>query len=100
MAIQIRVAAGGRSRLLIGSSRRRPTSLLRHVGKWSRGVARWVREASRVQPFRNWGVSSSPMLRFHTPLIKPDGRISRIRLPDKKFTRSPTGGCACARSGE
>jgi hypothetical protein len=23
------------------------------------------------------------MLRFHTPLIKPDGRFSRIRLPDK-----------------
>jgi hypothetical protein len=23
------------------------------------------------------------MLRFHIPLIKPDGRFSRIRLPDK-----------------
>ena len=25
----------------------------------------------------------STMPRFHTPLIKPDGRFSRIRLPDK-----------------
>jgi len=38
------------------------------------------------------------MLRFHTPLIKPDRRFSRIRLSDKEFTRSPTGGGVCARA--
>ena len=26
----------------------------------------------------------SAMLRFHSPLIEPDGRISRIRLSDKE----------------
>ncbi len=26
---------------------------------------------------------ASPWLRFHIPLIKPDGRISRTRLSDK-----------------
>ena len=29
------------------------------------------------------GASFRAMLRFHTPLIEPDGRISRIRLSDK-----------------
>jgi hypothetical protein len=38
---------------------------------------------------------ASPLIRFHIPLIKPDGRFSRIRLSDKAvltccFTRSPT----------
>ena len=33
------------------------------------------------------------MLRFHIPLIEPDGRISRIRLSDKGLTLSPTGRC-------
>ncbi len=38
------------------------------------------------------------MLRFHTPLIKLDGRFSRIQLSDKafliaEFTRSPTNRC-------
>ena len=41
---------------------------------------------------------ASPWLRFHIPLIKPDGRFSRIRLSDKAvltccFTRSPTNSC-------
>jgi hypothetical protein len=40
----------------------------------------------------------STMLRFHTPLIKPGGRISRTRLSDKAckmaiHTRSPTNRC-------
>jgi hypothetical protein len=36
-------------------------------------------------------VVSEP-LRFHSPLIKPDVRISRIRLPDQgDFMLSPTG---------
>jgi hypothetical protein len=30
------------------------------------------------------------MLRFHFPLIEPDGRISRIRLSDKVVTQSLT----------
>jgi hypothetical protein len=29
------------------------------------------------------------MLRFHTPLFKPDVRISRIRLPDKDSRGHP-----------
>jgi len=36
------------------------------------------------------------MLRFHLPLIKPDVRISRIRLSDKDFMRSPTRSCVVA----
>jgi hypothetical protein len=36
------------------------------------------------------------MLRFHTPLIEPDVRISRLRLSDKAVTRSPTDGPAGA----
>ena len=31
-------------------------------------------------------------LRFHVPLIEPDGRISRIRLSEQDFMLSPTGG--------
>jgi hypothetical protein len=30
------------------------------------------------------------MLRFHFPLIEPDGRISRIRLSDMESRGSPT----------
>ncbi len=60
----------------------------------------WLGVTSRVRRFRNRGVSGPPVLRLHTPLIKPDVRISRIRLSDKEFTRSPTGDGACARSGE
>jgi hypothetical protein len=33
------------------------------------------------------------MLRFHTPLIKPDVRFSRIRLSDKELTLSHTESC-------
>src|SRR5271154_2697796 len=32
------------------------------------------------------------MLRFHSPLIEPDVRISRIRLSDKITTLTPTAG--------
>ena len=44
----------------------------------------------------------STMLRFHTPLIKPGGRISRTRLSDKAcemaiHTRSPTNRCRFVR---
>ena len=34
------------------------------------------------------------MLRFHFPLIEPDGRISRIRLSDTVVMRSHTRGYA------
>ncbi len=34
---------------------------------------------------------------FHTPLVKPDVRFSRIRLSDKELTLSPTESCASAR---
>jgi hypothetical protein len=37
-----------------------------------------------------------PCFRFHIPLIEPDVRISRIRLSEKRFTRSPTGNCSSA----
>jgi hypothetical protein len=40
------------------------------------------------------------MLRFHIPLIKPDVRISRIRLSDKELTRSPTEGCVFCHEAE
>jgi len=33
---------------------------------------------------------SITLLRFHIPLVKPDMRISRIRLSDKELTLSLT----------
>ena len=43
------------------------------------------------RPFVCGCLTSFTMLRFHTPLIKPDVRISRIRLSDKDGSRvSPT----------
>ena len=39
-----------------------------------------------------------PWLRFHTPLIEPDMRITRIRLSDKTDTPSLTPRYATARS--
>ena len=39
---------------------------------------------------------SSPWLRFQSPLIEPDMRISRIRLSDE-IMPSPTGSSPCAR---
>ena len=34
-------------------------------------------------------IASLPMLRFHIPLIEPDGRFSRIRLSDQKSRLRP-----------
>jgi len=34
-------------------------------------------------------LTSQAMLRFHFPLVKPDRRISRIRLPDKESHLGP-----------
>jgi len=45
--------------------------------------------------FRHWaGASFRAVLRFQTPLIKPDGRISRIRLSEKasRFRPREVGG--------
>jgi hypothetical protein len=50
-----------------------------------------------TDPFVCRCLTSPTMLRFHTPLIEPDVRISRIRLSDKVVTRSPTEGPATAR---
>ena len=51
---------------------------------WSRGVARWFRcGLSVADPFVCRCLTSPTMLRFHIPLIEPDGRISRIRLSEK-----------------
>ena len=39
-------------------------------------------------------MATNEPLRFHSPLIKPDVRISRIRLSDQgQFMLSPTGSC-------
>ncbi len=47
-------------------------------------MARWFRQSLSVPgPFVCRCLNSSAMLRFHTPLIEPDVRISRIRLSDK-----------------
>ena len=61
-------------------------------------MARWFRLSLTVtRPFVCGCLISSTMLRFHTPLIKPDVRIARIRLSDKgsrvrsrKVTLDPT----------
>ena len=41
---------------------------------------------------------SSPWLRFQSPLVEPDVRISRIRLSDE-IMPSPTESSSCARQG-
>ena len=49
-------------------------------------MARWFRSRfvfPVARPFVCGCSHISTMLRFHTPLIKPDVRISRIRLSDK-----------------
>ena len=47
-------------------------------------MARWFRCGLSVAgPFVCRCLTSPTMLRFHSPLIEPDGRISRIRLSDK-----------------
>ena len=54
--------------------------------------------------YRAGGADSSPPLSEPTspsgpspvstlPLVEPDVRVARIRLSDKVFMRSPTGGC-------
>lgn len=53
-------------------------------GEWSREVARWFRCGLAVAgSFVCRCLNSLTMLRFHLPLIEPDGRFSRIRLSDK-----------------
>ena len=47
-------------------------------------MARWFRLGLSVSgPFGRRCLTSLAMLRFHTPLIELDGRISRIQLSDK-----------------
>ena len=48
-------------------------------------MARWRREGrpSVAGPFGCRCLTRPPRLRFHTPLIKPDRRVSRIRLSDE-----------------
>src|SRR6266481_6511290 len=51
---------------------------------WSRDVARWVRCGLSVSgPFVCRCLNSQTMLRFHIPLIEPDGPVSSIRLSEK-----------------
>ena len=61
---------------------------------WTAGVGRvevWrgdVRLSMSVPaPFVWRCLSGSTIVRFHTPLIEPDVRISRIRLSDKTSRR-------------
>src|SRR5205814_4308342 len=42
------------------------------------------------------GAVSLESFRFHIPLVKPDGRFSRIRLSDKALRFSPTAGSQSA----
>ena len=57
-------------------------------------MARWFRcSLSVAGPFVCRCLTSCTMLRFHLPLIEPDGRISRIRLSDKDSRCSPTESC-------
>ena len=77
-----------------------PSSPSALASVWSRGVARWFRCGLSVAgPFVCRCLTSPTMLRFHTPLIEPDRRISRIRLSEKGSRRSPTGSCGSASSG-
>ncbi len=47
-------------------------------------MARWFRSRLSVaRPFVDECLTSITMLRFHTPLIELDVRISRIQLSDK-----------------
>ena len=72
---------------------RRPLSCalsLRHLHRfatttgWSRDVARWFRASLSVaDAFVRRCLTNSTMLRFHIPLIEPDGPFSGIRLSDK-----------------
>ena len=56
------------------------------VEVWRGGVGRAYRLAA---PF-GWRCLTGPtVLRFQTPLIEPDGRISRIRLSEKASRRRP-----------
>jgi len=67
--------------------------------RWSRGVTRWFRwSLSVADPFVCRCLTNPTLLRFHAPLIEPDMRDSRIRLPEKG-SRSPTENCASAWSG-
>jgi hypothetical protein len=45
--------------------------------------------ASQSAEMRAKGEVVQPWLRFHIPLIEPDGRISRIRLSDKTSRLHP-----------
>ncbi len=49
-----------------------------------------VGSAYLLPPLSFGGASlAEPLLRFHTPLIEPDVRISRIRLSDKTSRLHP-----------
>jgi len=55
-------------------------------------VARWFRCRLGLLPTLSvaGALMSITLLRFHIPLVKPDMRISRIRLSDKELTLSLT----------
>jgi hypothetical protein len=50
------------------------------VEEWRGGLGQALRVG---RPFRLPVPEELAVLRFHSPLIEPDGRISRIRLSDK-----------------
>ena len=60
-------------------------------------MARWFRWCLSVaDPFVWRCLTSSAMLRFHTPLIEPGVRICRIRLSEKTHTIAVAIACDAA----
>jgi hypothetical protein len=61
-------------------------------------VTRWFRQSLSVaDPFVGRCLTSSALLRFHTPLIEPDVRICRIRLSEKTHTIAVAIACDAVR---
>ena len=66
-----------------------PNKTKGRVGMWRGGVGPGL---SVADPFGCRCLTSLAVLRFHTPLIEPDVRVSRIRLSDKASRGRPREG--------
>ena len=82
-----RVRLGIAKPLCDNNLQRSSPRVLCRVEEWRGGVGVALRVG---RPFRLPVPEYPTMLRFHSPLIEPDGRISRIRLSDQVLTRSHT----------
>lgn len=60
------------------------SSTSRAIGRTTRHLDAIAVGLSVAGPFVCRCLISRTLLRFHTPLVKPDGRFSRIRLSDKE----------------